>query len=290
MVVSLTAGLAESWMVWTQWKWARSSHERSAKLVAELSVLHRAMPPLNSATTAELTAELSDALKVLGDLRAELTAADADPGLENPGSELERADGYFAIASFVESMREEAEAGGIRIKPDERFGFADYTHSGPELRDLPRVLRERHAMELLLKAVFAARPHQLLSVQRERRSSPADVATGAGVSARTNVRADYFDWDPRDSIRHAGSIDTVALRISFVGQTVSLRSLLNQLARFEVPLVVRVVDVGLAVKAAERPGEASDSELPKPLVSRSLSRFTVTVEFMEWIDAVPTQS
>lgn len=277
-------------MVWKQWKSARSSHDRSAKLGTELDVLHHAMPPLNAATTAELTAELSEALKVLGDLRVELTGGNSDPDVENPSSELERADGYFVIASFVESMREQAEAGGIRIKPDERFGFADYTHSGPELQDLPRVLRERHATELLLKAVFAARPRQLLSVQRERRSSAADVASGAGVSARTNVRADYFDWDARDSIRHADSIDTVALRISFVGQTVSLRSLLNQLARFELPSVVRVVDVGPVVKTAERPDEAFDSELPKPLVSRSLSRFTVTVEFMKWVDVAPTQS
>ena len=286
----LTIALAEGWLVWAQWKLARSASMRSERLGTELRALSGTTPPLNAATTVELTAELSGASKILSDLRAQLAPGGAVGRFEGPDTQLERADGFFVIASFVETMREKAEGCGVRLKSDERFGFADYIHAGPQLRDLPRVLRERHATELLLKAVFAARPHQLISVQRERPSVGGDARRESASSSGGYARADYFDWDPRDPNRQAGSIDNLALRVSFVGQTVALRSLLNRLAEFEMPLIVRAVEVAPVARGGERPDEASDLEVPRPLISQSLSRFTITVELMEWIDAPGTQS
>ena len=86
-----------------------------------------------------------------------------------------------------------------------------------------------------------------------------------------------------------------------------MRALLNKLATFELPLVVRGVEVDPIIKAqtAEKVAPANtlssifgntpaavavEPVKPKPLVEKVLSKFTVTVELIDLVDNTPTEA
>ncbi len=279
--------LGEGAYVYLQFRAARVAHLRLQRARGEFRAIAKIHPPLTKEVAAEIESDLANTLDALTRLRTELTAvgktADA---FHNTPPPTQRTDGFFDIAAFVERMREHATRRGVRLNQEEHFGFADYAHTGPEPDDLSTVFRERCVTEYLLGALFEARPQQLLSVQRERRSDPGTRSTGRNPARAPLVNADYFEWGPHVSARRPNAIEGFAVQVSFIGQTVSLRTLLNQLAEFELPLVVRAVEVERAVAPAdERTSGGAGPEVIAPLVPRSLSRFTVIVELIELVDS-----
>jgi hypothetical protein len=198
-----------------------------------------------------------------------------------------RPDAYFDIATFVEKMRERAQRAGVALRPDARFGFAEYTNVGPELELIPAVFRERLIAQYLLEALFDAHPRQLVAMQRERPLTKAERAAAANASTSRSGGADagapdYVEIDPRVSARVPGFVDATAFRLTFVGQTGVLRALLNKLAGFELPLVVRSVEVESAGPTVDGSSSGpSAAGAIEPLIRRTFSRFTVTVEFID---------
>jgi hypothetical protein len=95
-------------------------------------------------------------------------------------------------------------------------------------------------------------------------------------------------------------VDASAFRLTFIGDTASLRALLNKLATFELPLVVRGVEVEPIVKVQSTekippantlssifgtaPTVSLEVVKPKPLVEKVSSKFTVTVELIDLVD------
>jgi hypothetical protein len=88
--------------------------------------------------------------------------------------------------------------------------------------------------------------------------------------------------------------------LSFTGYTDSLRSFLNNLARFDLPIVVRSIDIKRQGEIKNTTastnsnnldsifgafGGSDDEEAPKeaqkPVISENLSTFTVVLEFIE---------
>lgn len=186
----------------------------------------------------------------------------------------ERADAYFDIAQFVERMRALLAEHQIKTAADERFGFAEYAHGGPDLDDLKWVYRERCAAEKLLRLLVDCRPVELVDVKREQLNRPGETKTGA----------DGFGWESSRALRTPDVLESVALRVIFTGQTVSLRALLNELALPERLAVVRSVEVEPTSADSDKRSEAEHAaDERSPLVVNSLSRFTVTVEFVEVI-------
>jgi hypothetical protein len=204
-----------------------------------------------------------------------------------------RSEAFFDIAAFVEALRNRAALAGVVLKPDERFGFSAYVNEAPLAGQIADVFRARQVVQYLVEALIDARPRELLSVQWER---PADELTAG--RARTSASAlarrppavanegDYFVIDPRLSAGTTGIIATRGFRLSFTGHTATLRTLLNRLAGFELPLVVRAVEVA----PPERPSLRRLSTEPAALVVPTWSRFTVTVEFLELPKLRPTAS
>jgi hypothetical protein len=115
---------------------------------------------------------------------------------------------------------------------------------------------------------------------------------------------DLFTIDSRTSSRVPNFVNASAYRLTFRGNTLALRALLNELARFELPVVVRSVEVsplaaGNAV-ATSAPAPAPTSlasifgtapaagsasaGVKKPIVEQTDSRFSVTVEFVSLVD------
>ncbi|MEY4939551.1 MAG: hypothetical protein RIQ93_1286 [Verrucomicrobiota bacterium] len=178
------------------------------------------------------------------------------------------------------------------------------------------------------KALIAVkRERPLTKIEREQRNvipvpgadnpPPADVALDDGEDG-----PDFFSLNPRIIVRRPGFVDSFAFRYVFVAQTAALRSFLNRLATLELPVLVREVEVEPAsAEDAQTPAsyeEASAESAPLaasivltadagsvakktsavsaalPIVTRPLSRFTLTVEFIELVpppsakDAVAT--
>ena len=106
-----------------------------------------------------------------------------------------------------------------------------------------------------------------------------------------------------------GAIDTLAFGLTFTGYTDSLRGLLNDLAKFDLPIVVRSIEVERpsgsrtttkvpannnldaffgVFDGGSNPEEGAPEEAQKPVISENISTFTVVLEFIEIV--LPTQS
>jgi len=242
------------------------------------------------APTPEIAAQIVAARKSFERAAEEGAARLIAGSIEPEGSRAnepvqERAGAYFDLAWFVEEMRATAVAEDIQLVDGESFGFSSHAHSGPDSAHIGRVLRQRRHLERLLKALFSVRPARLESVRRE---SPWPGSAAARVSAGP-AGADYFRIDPVSSLRRSGSVDTLAFRLVFVGNTGCLRDFLNRLMEDETPWMVRLVEVEPAVRAqAGTPPGNTDGKTIAP-IGPALSRFALTIETIERLGVSPAQ-
>tara|TARA_B100001093_G_C26723797_1_gene969004 strand:+ start:117 stop:1076 length:960 start_codon:yes stop_codon:yes gene_type:complete len=180
----------------------------------------------------------------------------------------------------------------ISLPQDFAFGFQEYIDEAKPLSD-PKssaVLdQQRQILSYLMDKLIEAKPTSLVSVEREVLEQVQSQQGGKS-----------FQIDKAISSRVPGAIDTLAFRLSFTGYTDSLRSFLNNLAKFDLPIVVRSIDIqrqgGMKNTATSTNsnnldsifgafGGSDDEEAPKeaqkPVISENLSTFTVVLEFIE---------
>jgi hypothetical protein len=330
------AAVGSGWCIYERSQTAHSTAKTLAKKRLELTALTGSQPTPSEENKGLLNADLTQSIAALGQMRAELKgsgpaaealskakaayaqastlkANDRAKQLRDAKLPYEPTHLFFNIETFVELMRSNAQAAKIKIKTDERFGFATYANAGPERDLIPQVYRQRQVAEYLLGALFQAAPSELISFQRERLPELANPAKPSAQSARASAAStatnnDLFDMDPRITARVPGFVDASAFRLTFIGDTASMRALLNKLATFELPLVVRGVEVDPVVKVqvvekaapantlssifGTTPAASATAEpvKPKPLVEKVLSKFTVTVELIDLVDTTPTEA
>jgi len=274
---------AETVLVCVQGRIASIAQQKLRRVTTELRGLKAAVPSLEPNSTVQLDRELIETLSELENLTNSIVDGNQAEAMRTPAVAVQPTDVFFEIASFLERMHEYADRCAVEIKTQEHFGFGSYAQTLPDLSEMKTVLRDRFSAELLLEALFEARPHSLLTFQRER--PPVDLnqsrqLTPAKVSGS---RTDYFEWDSRRSVRLAHSFKTSAMRVAFVGETACLRVLLNALAQPGTPLFVREVSVEPLPRSTvsrDRTGETTVAD-PIPLISRNRSRFTITVEVVQ---------
>ena len=311
------------WGIYSQHAAAEKSATSLAQKRDELNGLLLLNPAPTKANEAAVEADLNRTEIALGKMREELKGrGPVAEGLRKATAPSEPTDVFFNIETFVEKMRQKAQAGEnkIKLKPDERFGFYTYKQTGPDRDMIPQVFRQRLVAEYLIDALFEAKPSELVSVTRERpltkaaqaaieAGQPAPAATSAPSSANSTTENDFFDIDPRISARVPGFVGASAFRLTFISETETLRALLNRLASFELPLVVRSVEVEAVPKAPSTGaatvqanslssifGNTTSTTTPavpapaKPLVERTLSKFTVTVELIDLVETLATEA
>lgn len=278
--------LAEGGLLSERWTAARAVRKRLEGVSRELRALAAVHPAPTPESTARIEADLARTTEVLAELRAELRLPGPDAAqVRDALIPARRPDAFFDLAGFVEAMRTRAGEAGVRLKPDERFGFSSYANEAPDSAQIAAVFRDRVRVQSLVEALLDARPHELLSIQRGRAPEKPDAGrggkTGGPVGGRSPGAAvmDYFAIDPRISMRVPGITETTAFRLSFTGHTATLRNLLNKLGESELPVVVRSVEVAPVDRRREDP-LAGRTGAP-PIVESSWSRFAVTVEFVE---------
>jgi hypothetical protein len=335
MTLAGVIALGELALIYERFMASRAAAKRLEQRQNDLAAMAVLMPPPTREVASSIEADLAKAQAALASMQSELKgrgpAAERLRSAKVPGA---RTDAYFDLATFVEKTREAARRQEIEVRADAtRFGFAAYANEGPTQEHIEPVFRQRQIAQYLLEALVEARPRAIFSVKREPTLSKADREARAAAQANNQPLPevtfedgpDYFTIDPRVTARVPGFIDTIPFRFVFTGQTAALRSFLNKLAAFELPVLVREVEVEVATAeesapqaVAEDPANAPESAAtaapaasvvltvepsaaavakpaaPKagattrpsaatPIVSKPLSKFTVTVEFVELV-------
>jgi hypothetical protein len=304
ILLALVVAAVEVWLILDADDKERDLVAQLDLRIAEIERLQRRQPAPNEVNLRNARDDFVQNALVLSSMLRSLNVAGADELEYFQGEPTKSTDAYFDIAQFVERMQQLAAESGVTLKPDERFGFSTYTNVGPEAAVIRPVYRQRRIAEYLLRALFAARPKALISVQREVpvETSTLDraVSRPAGAAANTPGGGDFFVIDPQVSARTPDYVATMAFRLSFAGQTSALRGFVNALSAPEIPLVVRSVEVEPYVaEATGAPGRAGppaglfgrpSQSNPQPsllqnpsipIVAENVSRFVVTVELFE---------
>ena len=181
----------------------------------------------------------------------------------------------------------------ISLPQNFAFGFQEYIDEAKPLSDPKRsaVLdQQRQILSYLMDKLIEAKPTSIVSVQRE------FLEQGQGRQSES------FQINEAVSARVPGAIDTLAFQLSFTGYTDSLRSFLNDLAKFDLPIVVRSIDVQRPNKSKSSTAVAANNDLDsifgafggsiddeapkeaqKPVISENISTFTIVLEFIEII-------
>ena len=170
----------------------------------------------------------------------------------------------------------------IKVPDEFAFGFEKYFRSTliPEGEIVPKLDKQRQVLNYILDKLIAADPTSIQAVKRE------DFENSTGSKD--------FKMDPAISARVPGVIDTLAFQVTFTGYTPTLRKFLNSLAYFQLPVVVRSVEVdrieskpqnktSRLFNSASADITSSNADNKTPVISEIESIFTVTLEFIEVI-------
>ncbi len=285
---------------------ASGQADAASKTLAETEQQYRSLAdsdPAPSSENVERSEENVEALaKQLASIREDLQS----------GSRISTStDGIEVIAGvqqYISTMQRKASAHtNDRGEPDEivtpddfAFGFERYRERATPPDDPAKIAqldKQRQILAYLMNQLVAADPEGIEAVERELVEVPR-----ADSDDRRDRERSGFTINPAVSARVPGAIDTLAFEITFTGRTNSLRALLNQLARFEMPIVVRSIEVDRpagggattapaaggndldALFGGDGDGEDAGAEEPvraDPVVEDIVSRFTLVLEYIE---------
>lgn len=221
------------------------------------------------------------------------------------------------LQSFIASLKALAAKNHVILQSDEAFGFAKYATQAaqPKKEMIPMLNRQRQVLDYILKQLMASEPVSILAVEREFVERPPEEENsrnrGRNSNSNSNTKEDdVFTIQELVTARSNEFIETSAFRIVFTGRTNALREFLNRLGKFELPLIVRSVEVVPATesdvpKQAEAPkqnssenalfalfggGDEEEAEVEvteetdpnkKPVITETESKFTVVIEYVE---------
>ncbi|MGB0257867.1 MAG: hypothetical protein ACPGES_04355 [Coraliomargarita sp.] len=271
--------------------------------------LKAAMRNYNSAATAEIAPSEENLDASLQNLDALQRQFSVVSGELRKGTRLTSTDDGIAVttgirdyirkfqrnaASPVDSNGELLET-PIGIPDDFAFGFSDY-YPTTEIPDDPQEViylgKQRQILGYMMTKLMAALPKSIESIERERYTK----ASSAGAPMNQG-----FVINPAISAAVPGAIDTMAFELKFTGSTDCLRQFFNNLNTFDLPIVVRSVEVsrdsgeGISVEPEKGGledifgafGGSSPTETPpsqasrEPVIKGNNSQFTLIVEYFE---------
>ncbi len=208
------------------------------------------------------------------------------------------------VQKYISNYRRQAEAHRnaedvavpIQIPEDFAFGFEKYlkqTNISENARIVPQLDKQRQVLSYILNQLIAAYPASIQAVERE-------------LMELVDAKLAGFQINPAISARVPDAVDTLAFRVTFTGYTPTLRNFLNNLAQFDLPIVVRSVavdrptnnakttnakkrqssnldDIFGAFAGSSNTAEPAPDDNQTPVISETESSFTVTLEFIEII-------
>jgi hypothetical protein len=303
VILCLAAFVGGAFLSYTQYSGVKKAGSNLSSVEAQLnSLLNRNPAPseVNVAASQENLNQLKASLaEIRDDLQSESTLNTSEDGVSVTAGIQQY------ISKFQrETARHKNEVGeAARIKtPDNfAFGFEQYISEAPVPQGAEKVSqldKQRQILSYLLTQLISAGPQSIEAVKRE-------VLEGGSESAQKG-----FLIASAVSARVPGAIDTMAFSLTFRGYTDSLRQFLNSLARFDLPIVVRSIQVTrpsgsetvVAPPRRNKPasfldffddedspaaagnspsGNQPPAEAQKPVIEENVSQFTVILEFIE---------
>jgi hypothetical protein len=286
LVLAAVLFVGEAFWVYRSWQ-AMGKAEVQVKLKQrELTALERLDPPPTETEAAGIAQQVDGLETSYEDLRSKLKGARVTKFLPEEAVPKARTDAYIDLAAYVEKLQALAQKHGVKVAAEERFGFKTYVNEGPEADLIPVVFRQRQVLQYLLQTLFTAKPRALNGVRR---------ATPAEVRSSQNAR-DGFTLYPALSLSRPGYVDTLAFQIEFEGETAVLRQWLTTLAKYEIPVVVRAIEVEETDTRAEMKSNPRNQDTagivigntaPVTLVTSAPSKFTVTLEYLQLVERQP---
>ncbi len=215
------------------------------------------------------------------------------------------------LQSFIARNKALAANNQIKLEEEEAFGFARYATRAaqPAEEMIPLLNLQRQILDYILNELINSRPSAILAVERELVEAPAADERGRPIT-RDNRGSDVFTIAELVTAGSNEFIRTSAFRVVFTGQTDVLRNFLNRLASFELPLVVRSVEVQPASPEdepetaaspreeepddalatlfgrndepePEEPEASEEAPVGDPVITENNSKFTVVIEYVE---------
>jgi len=277
---------AEGWWLIDGGMTARAAQQVLTQKRLEAGRLAALDPAPTEAQAARIETELAAVEEALDRLQAEFAAGEG--AAARPSGTSRAADSLADMPldgeDFVRDLHERARLAGVSVRREEKFGIAVAGRGAGAPVGIAAQRRQRVATGFLVRALLAAHPSQLLSVQCARphgaapgvaptRLPPGDAEPGAG---------DLFDFDSRHSVQEPGAVETVLIRLTFAGRTAALRQFLNQLqAGRQLVAVSEIAVEPVATTDSLHHGKIADAEPVVPFVQPALSQFVITVEFCE---------
>ena len=278
-----------------------------------LEAAHRGEPAPSRDNVKASAQNLADLLEQLKRIRTDLERG-ASLELSNDGvvvmasiqQFISEANSKLKAHQQMNSATETMEAAPISTRDGFAYGFDAYADAATipaNSRVVPLLDKQRQILDVLVNKLIAAHPKAIELIEREalEATGPAEKIPGT------------FVIDPAATARVPDAIETLAFRVSFKGYTESLRLFLNELAKFDLPIVVRSVEVErpsgsetVDVKQAEKKDslesifgvfgmedaaeEEAQPEAQKPVITDNLSTFTLLLEFIEVVLPAETQT
>ncbi len=294
--------------------WSWSAHGRAEQAARRLAAAERswrsleASEPVPTAAVAAAWRTRRESLERHLERARSALGAGTNNAITHSPPPAQRADAFFALARFVEEQRAAAGRAGVALPKECAFGFSAYAHRGPADEELALVHRQQQVTQGLLEILWRSGARALTRMQRE---VPADKLRTESTTVRGSGpvegrREDYLQLPASRSLARAGLVDTLALRIGFVGKTSTLRNYLNELTRRPLPLVVRSVEVeplgtdgtargGVRTLADLFPDEQAaattdggEEQAAVPIIGMSDAEFLVTVEYLDFSNEATT--
>lgn len=285
----------------------------SGKQKKTLQQLKSAAMQLNSQAAAEISPteanlqasqqnvqELQRLLEIIrGDLRrgARLTSTDdgvrVSTGIQQYITEFQRRASTHTNA--------DGESTPVSIPDDFGFGFDEFIDDTviPDVAEEVIFLdKQRQVLSYIMTKLIGSSPEAIEAVARE-----AFPAEGENQPKGDSI----FTVDEAITAAEPGAIQTLGFQVVFTGDTHSLRTFLNDLNKFDLPIVVRSIDVdrpsGEETTVAPKDGnnldaifgifgdtsasvedkQAAADQLAEPVILGNTSRFTVVLEYFEII-------
>lgn len=175
----------------------------------------------------------------------------------------------------LEIMKKEGvEPPSVKVPDGFNFGFSRYLASGepPSASQIPVIYQQKEILTYLLRKLLSTRPISIVSVQREpvagASAEPAKKNAGKvnnSAQGKPDLMSDEFAVGA-ESARVKGAVETQPFKIVFTGYTENLRSFLKQIETFELPLVVRSVEVS-PVESSVKTGASAQAKKPDDIFS-----------------------
>lgn len=305
IVLCLAAFGVGAYLTYTQYQAAIKAEGHLANVESQLRALLQQDPAPAAANVAAAEENLRQLTASLAQIRDQLQAQTPLDTSADGVSVIAGIQQYITNFQLLTARHKNADGDAVAIQtPDNfAFGFEQYITEGQVPADAARASqldKQRQILSYLLTQLIASDPHSIEAVSRE--------VLEAGPAAEQKG----FEIAPDISARVPGAIDTMAFSLTFRGYTDSLRRFLNRLARFELPIVVRSIQVSRpavakkpaankrgnpatsffdifgqeeAAGATPAAGAVADTAAveQKPVIEENVSEFTIILEFIEVI-------